>query len=250
MEHLELCITQSVFEPVLPKSHLEEFLSALEMVDMVLRKEDDLTKSPQTCHISEMPATIFWPEADLLDYSLARICKRISLDDDKPTAPKLRTLDDLCDRYGPRPSRSRTVGVVSGSFDLIHPGHVRLIQAAKARVDRLVVLTMSSASIRRQEKNCLGDRPIYSASERVEVLTALRPVDHVVLFDDLNCLSSLEKFCPDYFFKNVKDQSRPVVQAEADIVRQLGGQTVYLEDHRGSFSSTEIIEYIRQQIGL
>jgi D-beta-D-heptose 7-phosphate kinase/D-beta-D-heptose 1-phosphate adenosyltransferase len=142
------------------------------------------------------------------------------------------------------------VGVVSGCFDLIHPGHVRLIQAAKTHADWLAVLTMSSASIQGQEKNRLGDRPIYSASERVEVLTALRPVDYVVVFDDLNCLPSLERFCPDYFFKNVEDQARPVIQAEADLVKRSGGQTVYLEDPLRSFSSTEIIEYIRRQAGV
>jgi D-beta-D-heptose 7-phosphate kinase/D-beta-D-heptose 1-phosphate adenosyltransferase len=138
---------------------------------------------------------------------------------------------------------------VSGAFDLLHPGHVSLIRTAKARVDHLVVLMMSSASLKQQKKNDLGDRPIYSTADRVEVLSALRDVDHVVVFDDLNCLSSIEVFCPDYFIKNINDRARLVVQAEAHLVSQLGGQSVYLANCSWGYSSTLIIEYIRQQAG-
>jgi bifunctional ADP-heptose synthase (sugar kinase/adenylyltransferase) len=124
-----------------------------------------------------------------------------------------------------------------------------LIRAAKARVDHLVVLTMSSGAIKQQEKNQLGDRPTYSTCDRVEVLAALRDVDHVVVFDDLNCLGSLKAFCPDYFFKNIRDRARSVVRAEADLVNQLGGRSIYLEDCSKNYSSTDIINYVRQQIG-
>jgi D-beta-D-heptose 7-phosphate kinase/D-beta-D-heptose 1-phosphate adenosyltransferase len=215
---------------------------------MVFRQGDDFARFAQTQGIAEMPSLITWPESELLDYSVARICKRAPLQAARPVTTKLATLDDLCAWFGSRPGRDQSVGLVSGSFDLIHPGHIRLIQAARAHADRLVVLTMSSDSIHHQEKNCLGDRPIYSARDRIEVLAALRPVDCIVLFDDLNCLPSLERFCPDYYFKNVEDQTRPVIQAEAELVKRLGGQTVYLEDPLRSFSSTEIIEYIRGQV--
>jgi bifunctional ADP-heptose synthase (sugar kinase/adenylyltransferase) len=55
----------------------------------------------------------------------------------------------------------------------------------------LIVLTLSSSAIRQQEKNRFGDRPIYNERDRVEVLSALRAVDHVVVFDDVNCLAQL-----------------------------------------------------------
>jgi D-beta-D-heptose 7-phosphate kinase/D-beta-D-heptose 1-phosphate adenosyltransferase len=154
----------------------------------------------------------------------------------------------LRERYGPVPGQRReVVGLVSGSLDLIHAGHVHLIQAAKQRVDVLVVLTMSTASIQQQEKNRVGDRPIYSERDRVEVLSALRPVDHVVLFDDMDCRSSLQAFCPDYFIKSTSDRFRPIVQAEAAIVKSLGGATLYPADHHRGYSSTTLIHHIRQQ---
>ena len=146
----------------------------------------------------------------------------------KSVSRKLTTLDRLCAVYGPLPRRRESVGVVSGTFDLIHPGHVRLFVAAKQMVDVLIVLTMSTAAIRQQEKNQLGDRPIYNSRDRIEVLSALRPVDHVVMLDDLDCLAALLAFCPDYFIKSAHDRSRAVVQAEAALVEDLGGEAIFL----------------------
>ncbi len=240
VDYLAVRVTRSIFEPVLPIEHLQIFLSALEPVDIVLGDNDEL---PQGI------TTITWPEAELLDYSMARICKRSAFEEDRSDKKpaKLSHLNDLVRQYGPRPRRSEVVGLVSGSFDVIHPAHVYFMQIAKHRVDRLVVLTMSSDSIRRQEKNRLGDRPVYNERDRVEVLSALRPVDHVVVFDDLDCLPSLRDFCPDYFFKSLTDRSRPIVKAEAELVNQLGGQTIYLEGLPGGCSSTSIIDYVRKQ---
>jgi cytidyltransferase-like protein len=245
---LAVHVTQSMFEPVLPKSQLELFLSALESVQVIIRESEELSPFPQEKPpYPQIRTTVIWPEAELLDYSVARICKRQPLTEGPLQAAKLTTLQALRQQFGPRPPRRETVGLVSGSFDVIHPAHVHLMLAAKHAVDRLIVLTMTSASIRQQGKNCLGDRPIYSASDRVEVLAALRPVSNVVVFDDLNCLPSLEDFCPDYFFKSTADGSRPVVLAEAELVKQLGGKTVYLGGLPGGRSSTTIIDYIRKQ---
>jgi D-beta-D-heptose 7-phosphate kinase/D-beta-D-heptose 1-phosphate adenosyltransferase len=110
----------------------------------------------------------------------------------------------------------------------------------------LVVLTLSSSAIRRQEKNRLGDRPIYNECDRVEVLSALRAVDHVVVFDDVNCLARLQAFCPDCFIKSSSDRSRPIVQAEAALVEKLGGAVLYLDNHHMNYSSTTLMHAIRQ----
>jgi D-beta-D-heptose 7-phosphate kinase/D-beta-D-heptose 1-phosphate adenosyltransferase len=244
--HLDIHITQSVFEPVLPYNRLKEFLCALELVDQVLPSGDEIPASQQGQPCQER-IQIPLPESDLLAFSLNRICKRDQPIENESHSTKLASLQMLVSHFGLRPPRQKTVGIVSGVFDVIHPGHIELIQSAKAQVDILVVLTMNSPSIRLLEKNRLGDRPIYSTDERVDVLTALQPVDYVLVFEDLNCLPSLENFCPDYFFKNMKDRSRPVVGAEADLVEKLGGKTIYLEDIQKSHSSTEIIEYVRQQ---
>ena len=78
-------------------------------------------------------------------------------------------------------------------------------------------------------------------------MSALRPVDHIVMFDDLDCLPALRAFCPDYFIKSAHDRSRAVVQAEAALVGNLGGEVVFLADQPTGYSSTAIIRYVRQQ---
>jgi D-beta-D-heptose 7-phosphate kinase/D-beta-D-heptose 1-phosphate adenosyltransferase len=142
--------------------------------------------------------------------------------------------------------RHAVVGLVSGSFDLIHLGHVRLIQQARQQVAVLVVFTLSSSAIRQQEKNRLGDRPIYNERDRVEGLSALRAVDHVVVFDDVNCLAPLRAFCPDRFIKSSGDRARPIVQAEAALVEKLGGDVLYLDHHHVNYSSTILVRAITQ----
>lgn len=246
--YLAVQVTQGVFGPVLPARHLEIFLSVLEPVDAVLQEGETPSTFFQQRQIDPNRVTVVtWPETELLDYSVARICKRCLLEESHLDMAKLTTASILQEHYGPRPQRRETIGLVSGSFDVIHPAHIHLMQTAKQSVDRLVVLTMSSASIQQQPKNRLGDRPIYNVCDRVEVLAALRAVDHVVVFDDLNCLPSLQVFCPDYFFKSAADLSRPIVRMEAELVTQLGGHTIYLKGLLGGYSSTAIIEHIREQ---
>jgi cytidyltransferase-like protein len=241
-------VTQSVFEPLVPQGHVEEFLAGLESVDAVLGDGKGL--SDILCRHQVAPGrvkTLAWPEAELLDYSVARICKQLPFLEERAFTGKLTTLDALRERYGPTPrQRRQVVGLVSGSFDLIHLGHVRLMQAVKQRVDVLVVLMMSTASIRQQEKNRCGDRPIYGQRDRVELLSTLRAVDHLVIFDDRDCQPSLRAFCPDYFVKSVADQSRPVVQAEAALVERLGSETIYLAGHRSGYASTDLIRHVRR----
>jgi cytidyltransferase-like protein len=242
-------VTESIFEPIVPREHLEDFLAALESVDEVLKGNEDWSEILRRYRGDRESAEVRrWPEGELLDYSVARICKRVTVLGEKADADKLTTLEDLRERYGPIPRQRReVVGLVSGSFDLIHPGHIRLMQAAKERADVLVALTMSTASIQRQEKNRLGDRPIYSERDQAEVLSAIRPVDHLVVFDDLDCQPSLRAFCPNYFIKSMDGRSRSVVQAEAALVKILGGETLYLENHHPGYSSTTLIHWVRQR---
>src|SRR3954451_17098102 len=93
---------------------------------------------------------------------------------------KINTMDLLA-RLRPRADAARRRIVwTNGCFDLMHVGHVRSLQAARALGDLLVVGVNSDASIRRLKG---PERPIVPATERVELVAALACVDHVVLFD-------------------------------------------------------------------
>ena len=72
------------------------------------------------------------------------------------------------------------IGFTNGCFDLIHPGHIKVLVAARACCDRLVVGLNSDASTRRLKGE---DRPIQNEQARAEVLAALEAVDLVVVFD-------------------------------------------------------------------
>jgi D-beta-D-heptose 7-phosphate kinase/D-beta-D-heptose 1-phosphate adenosyltransferase len=233
---------QALYEPHVTKAHSEQFLTALSSVDGIVREAEELAR-----YASSGASIVQWPEDSLLAYSMARICARTAHHGQMPAAAKLTTLNDLRERYGAWPGeRQRVIGLVSGVFDLIHVGHVQLIQAAKLQVDVLVVLAMSGAAIRQQDKNAVGDRPIYDDADRAEVLSDLRAVDHLVMFNDIDCCLSLRSFCPDRFIKHNEDQRRGVVQAEARLVEEKGGKAIYLA-HPRICSSTSIIQSIGQR---
>ena len=73
------------------------------------------------------------------------------------------------------------IGFTNGCFDLLHPGHIRLLVAARAACDRLIVGLNSDASVGRLKGR---DRPVQNQMARAEVLAALEAVDLVVIFDE------------------------------------------------------------------
>ena len=75
----------------------------------------------------------------------------------------------------------RRVVLANGCFDLLHVGHVRYLEDARALGDLLIVGVNGDAAVRRLKG---PGRPLMPAAERAEILTALRVVDHVVVFDD------------------------------------------------------------------
>lgn len=87
----------------------------------------------------------------------------------------------------------------NGCFDLMHIGHTRYLQSARALGDVLVVGVNSDASVRALEK--APDRPIVPEAQRAEVLAALECVDYVVIFDESNPLQLINAVQPDVLVK-------------------------------------------------
>ena len=99
------------------------------------------------------------------------------------TESELRAAVDEDKRAG------RTVGFANGVFDLLHVGHVRYLEGAKALVDRLVVAVNSDASVR----GLKGEgRPILPETARAELVAALRAVDYVIVFSEPTVARLLE----------------------------------------------------------
>jgi len=132
-----------------------------------------------------------------------------------------------------------TIVATGGCFDILHAGHVAMLEAARALGDCLVVLLNSDASVRRIKG---PDRPLVGEEDRAAVLRALAAVDAVVTFDEETPEAALARVRPDVFAKG-GDYGREDLP-EAAVVESWGGQVVILPYVAGR-STTQLIEHAR-----
>ena len=133
----------------------------------------------------------------------------------------------------------RTVVFTNGVFDLLHPGHVRYLQAARALGDALIVGLNSDRSVRAIKG---AARPINEESERAEVLLALGCVDAVAIFDEETPQTIINAVKPDVLVKGADWAPDRIVGR--DIVEERGGRVVRMELSPG-FSTSHLISKIR-----
>ena len=119
----------------------------------------------------------------------------------------------------------RTIAFANGCFDLLHVGHVRYLQGAAAEADRLIVAVNDDRSV----AGLKGDgRPILPASDRAELVAALRRVDYVVIFGDPTVERLLLLVRPDVHCKGTDYTVESV--PERAIVAGYGGRTAIVGD--------------------
>ena len=123
----------------------------------------------------------------------------------------------------------------NGVFDLVHPGHVRYLQAARALGDALVVGVNSDRSVR---ANKGPTRPLNQEAERAEVLAALACVDCAVIFDEPTPHALIARVQPDVLVKGADWAEDNIVGR--DVVEARGGRVVRMP-LEGGFSTTELI---------
>lgn len=128
----------------------------------------------------------------------------------------------------------------NGCFDLIHPGHVRLLEAARSRGDVLIVAINGDESVRRLKG---PNRPILLQTERAEILAALASVDAVTVFDEDTPCFLLEQLLPDVLVKGA-DWSHWI--AGREIVESSGGEVVAVPIEE-RYSTTNLVEMIRDR---
>jgi D-beta-D-heptose 7-phosphate kinase/D-beta-D-heptose 1-phosphate adenosyltransferase len=139
-------------------------------------------------------------------------------------------------------ANQRIIVTTNGSFDLLHIGHVRYLQKARAYGDILAVAINSDSSIRKIKGPF---RPILPQHERAEMLAALECVDWVTIFQADNPLHLLRAIGPHFHIKGGSFLTERIAQERA-IVESFGGQMLTLP-MEGDYSSTRLIEKIRQQ---
>jgi rfaE bifunctional protein nucleotidyltransferase chain/domain len=132
-----------------------------------------------------------------------------------------------------------TVVATGGCFDLLHPGHVATLRAARGLGDCLVVCINSDASVRRLKG---PSRPLVTAADRARVLEALEFVDAVVVFDEDTPAEVLDRLRPDVWAKGGDYAGADL--PEAAVLQRWGGQAVvlpYLDGH----STTALLDRSR-----
>jgi D-beta-D-heptose 7-phosphate kinase / D-beta-D-heptose 1-phosphate adenosyltransferase len=133
-------------------------------------------------------------------------------------------------------ARGGTTVATGGCFDLLHAGHVRTLEAARALGDCLVVGINDDASVRRLKGSA---RPLVPARDRAAVLAALTCVDAVVVFGEDTPTALLERLRPDVWAKGGDYAGAPLPEAAA--LERWGGRAVVLPHHAGH-STTRLIE--------
>lgn len=134
----------------------------------------------------------------------------------------------------------RTVAFANGHFDLLHVGHLRYLQDARAQANVLVVAINDDASV---ESLKGAGRPIVPAAERAELLAALEPVDYVVVFGGDSPASLLERLRPDVHCKG-PDYGTPERVPEYETVRAYGGRTALVGDPK-DHNTSDLIAKVR-----
>ncbi len=152
---------------------------------------------------------------------------------------KTLSVQALCKELESRKTMGQTVAFTNGCFDVIHAGHVEYLQAARSQADLLVVGLNSDASVRNLKG--LG-RPINPLDARLQVLTGLRSVDYVTVFDEETPLDLIKAIRPDVLVKGADYKKEDVVGA--DLVESYGGQ-VYLAPIREGYSTTSLVEKLK-----
>jgi rfaE bifunctional protein nucleotidyltransferase chain/domain len=137
-------------------------------------------------------------------------------------------------------SRSRTIVFTNGVFDLLHPGHVRYLQQARALGDALIVGVNSDRSVRAIKG---PSRPITSQDEREELVAALACVDAAVIFDEDTPWQLIAALQPDVLVKGADWAEDAIVGR--DIVEARGGRVVRVSIESG-YATTAIIDRIRR----
>jgi len=149
---------------------------------------------------------------------------------------KVRTDQETAERVAIWRRQGLKVGFTNGCFDLLHPGHLALLNQAKEACDRLIVGLNTDASVKRLKG---PSRPLQSETARAQVLASLAGVDAVVLFDDETPLRLIEMLLPDVLVKGADYTEDTVVGA--DVVKQNGGRIVLAKLADG-FSTTATVD--------
>ena len=160
---------------------------------------------------------------------------------DLPALGRVVTVDAAAALAARLRAAGKRVVFTNGVFDLVHPGHVRYLAAARAEGDALIVAVNSDRSVRAIKG---VSRPINPEADRAEVLAALAVVDAVVIFDEDDPHAIISAIQPDILVKGADWAVDRIIGR--DVVEARGGRVVRI-DFAPGFSTTAMIEKVRRR---
>jgi rfaE bifunctional protein nucleotidyltransferase chain/domain len=135
----------------------------------------------------------------------------------------------------------RTIAFANGCFDILHVGHIRYLQDAARQADVLVVGVNGDASVARLKGE---GRPVMNESERAEIISAIRGVSYVIIFQEERPARLLGELKPDFHCKGTDYTAESV--PERDVVAAYGGKVVIVGDPK-DHSTTAILEKLHRR---
>jgi len=135
-------------------------------------------------------------------------------------------------------AKGKRIVTLNGSFDILHNGHLHILNEARKRGDVLIVGLNSDASVRSYKG---ASRPIVPERRRAEMLLALRMVDYVHVFDEPNPIAFLKELRPDVHVNGSEYGEHCI---ESDTVTRAGGE-IYIVDRIPGLSTSCLIDAVQ-----
>jgi len=152
--------------------------------------------------------------------------------------PKIKKKKELTKIIEDLKKQGNTIVTTNGTFDLMHYGHVKLLEFAKQQGDILVIGINSDKSVKKYKGK---DRPIIKDKYRSEIMASIEYVDYVMIYDDPDCLKFVESMKPNV---HVNASTYGYNCIERPIVEKYGGKIELFNIIKGH-STTEIIKKIK-----
>ncbi len=156
------------------------------------------------------------------------------------TISKIKTLDRLHEALESHREQGKKIVFTNGCFDLLHVGHVRLLQQARSLGDLLVLALNSDGSVRKLKG---PSRPVQTQDDRAEILAALACVDYVTFFEEDTPLAVIQRLVPDILVKGGDWAVENIVGR--DVVEGAGGRVVTIAYLEGA-STTMLINRVQE----
>ena len=183
---------------------------------------------PDAAMLANLTAGISVGKPGTATVSAQELLGALHMEDLVATDRKVMTADQAARRIAGWRANRLKVGFANGCFDLIHPGHIRLLTEARAACDRLVVALNTDASVKRLKG---PTRPVQTETARATVMASLAPVDLVVLFDEDTPLNLIRALRPDVLVKGADYTVDQVVGG--DLVQGWGGRVLLVNLQEG-----------------